>query len=101
MRREQVDEHVIRQALKVAIQKVEGVRGERRARDEGVVRLVNKSVDRRMVQATMDPVDARVGEDQEQGDTEDGIAPTVVIDVVVQARISICASKRDKTFANY
>lgn len=59
-------EKVVRHALAVSVERVESVRGVWCRHDPLVVRLVESLVDKRVVQATMDPVDAEVGKHQEQ-----------------------------------
>lgn len=65
--REQEWEDVIWQTLGVSVKRVESVRGERRGHDPLVVGLVDVLVDARVVQAAVDPVDAEVGKDEEEG----------------------------------
>jgi len=59
-------EDVVWDALGEAVEWVEGVRCVRRWHDPFVVRLVETLVDHWMVQAAVDPVDAEVGEDEEE-----------------------------------
>ena len=65
--REQEWEDVVGEALGVAVGGVEGVRGERRGHDPLVVWLVDVLVDAGVVQAAVNPVDAQVGEADEEG----------------------------------
>lgn len=65
--RENEGEDVIRKTLSVAVGGVERVRGERSRHDPLVVWLVDVLVDTGMVQTTVDPVDGRVGEEEEEG----------------------------------
>ena len=67
---EQEGEHVVRQRLGVAVQRVEGVRGKGRGHDPLVVRLVDVLVDAWVVQTAVDPIDQRVGEEEEEGELQ-------------------------------
>ncbi|GMF09833.1 unnamed protein product [Phytophthora lilii] len=62
---EEHDVEVVGQALDVAVDRVEGVRGERRADNPLVVRLVQRRVDEWVVQPAVEPVDQHVGEHDE------------------------------------
>jgi len=66
VQREQRRVDVVRQALAEPVERVERVARVRRGHDPPVVRLVQVPVDARVVQAAMDPVDAEVGEGDEQ-----------------------------------
>lgn len=61
---------MIRQALRVAVKRVEGVAGKGRGHDPLVVRLVEVLIHPGVVKATVNPVDAKVGEEEEEGDLE-------------------------------
>jgi len=63
---EQEGEDVVGKALGVAVGGVERVRGEGRGHDPLVVRLVDVFVDAWVVETAVDPVDGRVGEEEEE-----------------------------------
>lgn len=52
------------------VERVEGVGGEGGGHNPLVVRLVQTLVDERMVQPTVDPVDAEIGEHDKEGELE-------------------------------
>lgn len=85
---EDVDEDVVGQRLRVAIERVERVRGKRSRYEPLVMRLVDVLVQSRVVLEPVDPVDARVGEDEEEGHAEDGVCQPIVADVVVKERVT-------------
>ena len=58
---------MVGKALSVAVGGMECVRGERSRHDPLVVWLVDVLVDTGMVQTAVDPVDGRVGEEEEEG----------------------------------
>lgn len=62
---------MVGQRLREAIEGVEGVAGEGRGHDPLVVRLVEVLVDAWVVEVTMNPVDAEVGEDEKDGELEE------------------------------
>ena len=66
-------EDMIRHGLRPAIERVEGVRGKGTRHDPLVVWLVQRLVHERMVQAAMDPVDAKIGEGDEQRELQDTV----------------------------
>lgn len=66
-------EDVVRDTLRPAIERVEGVRGVRAGHDPFVVRLVQGLVDAGVVQATVDPVDEEVGKADEEGDLDEAV----------------------------
>ena len=68
---EEEGEDVVRQRLRKAIERVEGMAGIRRGHDPLVMGLVKVLVDERVVQVAMDPVDAEIGEDEEDGELEE------------------------------
>lgn len=53
-----------------------------------VVGLVDVLVEPRVVLETVDPVDACIGKDKEEGHAEDGVRQPIVADVVVQQRVA-------------
>jgi hypothetical protein len=63
---EHEDEQVVGRRLSEAIQRVEGVASKGSRHDPFVVSLVEVLVDARVVKASVNPVDAEVGEDEEQ-----------------------------------
>ena len=75
LQREDEGEDVVGDALGVAVQRVEGVRGEGRRHDPAVVRLVQVLVDARVVQAAVDEVDAAVGEAEEERELQHVVPP--------------------------
>ena len=70
LERENEGEDVVRQALGVAVKRVEGVAGEGGGHDPLVVRLVKVLVDPGVVKAAMDPVDGEVGKQEEERELE-------------------------------
>lgn len=64
---EEQGEDVVGEGLGEAVERVEGVGGVRGGHDPLVVRLVQVSVDQRVVQPAVNPVDAEVGEENEEG----------------------------------
>lgn len=66
LQREQEREDVVRNGLGEAIDGVEGVRGVRRWHDPFVMWFVKMLVNQRVVQATMYPVDTKVGKADEE-----------------------------------
>lgn len=67
VQREQHGENVVRERLSPAVDGVESVRGVRGRHDPLVVRLVEVLVDERVVETSVDQVDAGIGEDDEKG----------------------------------
>lgn len=61
---------MVRQALSVAVKRVEGVAGEGGRHDPLVVRLVKVLIDPGVVKAAMDPVDGEVGKQEEERELE-------------------------------
>lgn len=70
LKREQEREGVVGDGLSKSIKRVEGMRGKRRGHDPFVVRLVQALVDERVMQPAVDPVDAEVGEHDEEGELQ-------------------------------
>jgi hypothetical protein len=70
LEREEEGEEVVGQRLGEAVDRVEGVRGEGGGHDPLVVRFVQAFVDCRVVEGAVDPVDAEVGEEDEDGELE-------------------------------
>lgn len=64
-------EEVVGNRLSEAIERVESMAGKGSRHDPLVVRLVKTLVDERMVEVSMNPVDAEVGKDEEEGELED------------------------------
>lgn len=83
LQREDEGEEVVGHALAVAVERVEGVAGERRRHDPFVVRLVQALVEDRVVQGAVDPVDAEVGEEDEQRELQ----PAVMLAEEVEERV--------------
>lgn len=67
MQGEEVDEEVIRHGLQIAVERVEGVRGERSGDHPFMVRFVKALVYSGPVQPAVDKVDAQIREPQEEG----------------------------------
>lgn len=74
--RKEEGEQVVRQTLGITVQWVESVRCKGGRHDPLVVRLVDVLVNARVVQATVDPVDERVGEEQEERNLSPVIPPS-------------------------
>lgn len=66
LQREDEREKVIRDALCIAVKRVESMRSIRSRHDPFVVRLVEALVDQRMVKTSVNPVDEEVGEHEEE-----------------------------------
>lgn len=96
MQREQEREDVIRNALRVAIERVESVARERGRHDPLVVRLVQATVQNRMMQRAVDPVDKEVGERQEERELERKVPPSVVFDVPVQLPVVLHLEQKQR-----
>jgi len=73
-------EEVVGHALAVAVERVEGVTGERRRHDPFVVRLVQTLVEDRVVQGAVDPVDAEVCEEDEERELQPVVAAAEVFE---------------------
>lgn len=73
LEREDEREQVVGHTLGPAIQRVESMRGVRARHDPLVVRLVQRFVDARVVQAAVDPVNAKIGERDEQWELDDAV----------------------------
>lgn len=71
LQREQEREDVVRHRLRESVERVERVGSVGRRHDPLVVRLMQRLIDRRVVQPAMDKVDPEVGEDEEEGDLEE------------------------------
>nr|POE65074.1 hypothetical protein CFP56_34742 [Quercus suber] len=76
LQREDEGEEVVGHALRVAVERVEGVRGVRGGHDPFVVGLVDAFVQDWVVQRAVDPVDAEVGEHDEDGELDDVVPAT-------------------------
>lgn len=83
LEREDEREQVVGHTLRPSIQRVESMRGVRARHDPLVVRLVQRLVHARVVQATVDPVDAKIGERDEQRELE----KTVELERLLRERI--------------
>lgn len=70
LQREHKGEEVVRNRLRVAVERVESVGCKGSRHDPLVVRLVETSVDHGVVKTTVDPVDAEVGKGDEEGELE-------------------------------
>lgn len=66
-------EDVVWHALRPAVKWVEGVAGEGRGQNPLVVRLVETLVDGRNVETAVNPVDAKVGEHEEERELQIGV----------------------------
>lgn len=75
LEREDEGEEVVGEALGVAVERVERVGCVGRGHDPLVVRLVQVLVDARVVQPAVDPVDAEVGEAEEERELQDVVPP--------------------------
>lgn len=73
LERENERENVVRHTLRPAVQGVESVRSVRAGHDPLMVRLVQGSVHARVVQASVDPVDEEIGEEDEEGELQDTV----------------------------
>ena len=98
--REQEREDVVGKALGVTVQRVESVRGERRRHDPLVVRFVDVLVHFRVVESAVDPVDAQIREEDENGKLHVVVpAARPLSRCVVQLRVA--AGLRRKTRARW
>lgn len=68
LQREYEGESMVGETLRVTVEGMEGVRGIWSRHNPLVVRLVQVPVDERVVQASVDPVDAEIGEGDEEGE---------------------------------
>lgn len=73
LQREDEGEDVVGHALGPAVERVEGVGSERRGHNPLVVRLVESTVNARVVQSSVNPVDEEVGEEDEDGELKDAV----------------------------
>jgi hypothetical protein len=73
LERENERENVVRHTLRPAVQGVESVRSVRAGHNPLVVRLVQGSVNARVVQASVDPVDEEIGEEDEERELQDTV----------------------------
>jgi len=89
VQREDERENVVGNALRVAIKRVESVAGERSRHDPFVVRLVEMTIDERMVKTAVNPIDAAIREHEEQRELDDDVPPSVCLDAHVQPRVSL------------
>ena len=71
LQREEEGEHVVGDALREAVERVERMARKRGRHDPLVVRLVQALVEFGVVQPAMDPVDEEVGEGDEKGELEE------------------------------
>lgn len=76
LKREQEREDVVRNRLGVTIERVESVGCEWSRHDPLVVRLVQGFVNERVVQSTVNPVDAEIGKGNEEGELQPGVPAT-------------------------
>ena len=74
--------------LRPRVERVERKGGEGTGEDEGVVQLVNGLVQQVAVQGVMDPVDAEVRDDEEEGDREQPVGNRLR-DVVVKVKVQV------------
>ena len=89
LQREDEGEDVVGDALRPAVERVEGVRGEGAGHDPLVVRLVQGLVDQRVVEAAVNPVDAEIGEGDEQRELDDAVVREGLFgEGVVELRVS-------------
>jgi len=77
---------VVRRRLRETINWVERVRSERRAHEPTVVGLVNGTVQDRVVQPAVNPVDAEIRKEKEEWDGDENPRPTpwVIFDLVIK-----------------
>jgi len=87
--REEENEEVIGQRLHVAVKGMKGVRCVRSRNDPLVMGLVESLINPRNVQPAMDPVDAHIGEEEEEENREGPVRDAVVADVVVKPRVAL------------
>ena len=89
LQREDEGEHVVGDALRKPVDGVESVAGVGRRHDPLVVRLVQVLVDGRVVKTAVDPVDAEIGEHDEERELEEVVPPAGPLGRrVVQERVA-------------
>ena len=98
LKREDEGEEVVRHALAETVHRVEGVAGVGCRHDPFVVRFVQGFVDVGVVQATMDPVDAAVGEQEEERELEVVVGPAKEPDCWVRGYV--CEGVVDEAVAS-
>lgn len=79
LERENEREQVVGHTLRPTVHRVESMRREGARHDPLVVRFVQGLVDQRVVQATVNPVDAKIGERDEQRELYKAVAPERLI----------------------
>lgn len=90
LEREDEGEEVVGDALEEAVDRVEGDGCVRRGHDPLVVRLVQRLVHHRVVQATVDEVHQAVGEEDEQRELEDVVPHArAVLERVVEFGVAV------------
>lgn len=88
LKREDEREQMVRNALRPAIQRMECVRCIRTGHDPLVMRLVERLVNQRVVQSAMDPIDAKIGEGDEQGELQEAVVGEGLLgESIVELRI--------------
>lgn len=75
LQREHEGENVVGDALRETVQRVERMAGKGRRNNPLVVGLVQVLVDKRVVQAAVDPVDEGVCEEEEEGELQNVVPP--------------------------
>jgi len=88
MQGKEEDKKMVWYRLGIAIDRVEGMRGEWSRNEPFVMRFVDSFVDERNVQPTVDPVDTIVGEEQEHWGRKEEICPSIVFDIGIEPRIT-------------
>ena len=88
---------MVRETLSETVERVKGVTGEGSRHDPLVVRLVEGSIDPRMVQTAMNPIDGEIGEGQEERELQDVVPSSrTVFGEIVELRMTpdFCEKER-------
>lgn len=88
MHREDKHKEVIGAALKESVDWIESVTGEWGRDDPKMMGLMEVLVDFGMMEASVDPIDAHVSEEQKEKEGEYEILPAVIVNVTVKSAIA-------------
>ena len=97
LKREDEREQVVRHTLRPAIQRVECMRCEGTRHDPLVVRFVQSLIDQGMVQSSVDPVNAEIGERDEQRELKETVeSERLLLECIVQFGVTtdLCNQER-------
>ena len=97
LEREDKREQVVRHTLRPAIKRVERMRCKGTRHDPLVVRLVQSLIDQGVVQASVNPVNAEIGERDEQRELNEAVKPErLLVECIVQFGVTtdLCDQER-------